>query len=111
MNRRWVALAVTGLALASPAYAAPQIVKGSDLAVRWPQLIGETIRVRTTPKQALDTIRYRVKIDTIDAVMLIAAEKVWTGPKLVCATVTGSERFSKQGRTQVVGLMLTDCPN
>jgi hypothetical protein len=96
-------------ATAAHADPAPKLVHGADLALRWPELIGQTIQVRATPVQALDVVRFHVKIDSTDAVMIIAPGKVWSGARQVCAMVTGPEKMHKQGRTQLIGLMWQEC--
>lgn len=94
---------------AATAHAAPKTISGSELALRWADLIGETVSVRVTPTRALAPARYLVKVDKTDAVMIIAPGKVWAGKRTVCAAVTGQETLLDKGRTTVVGLMLTDC--
>lgn len=98
------------VALPVLANAAPHpVIKGPDLAIRWPQLLGTTVQVDVTPVQALDAVRYFVKIDGVSAVLFMLPNQAWTGRKTVCATVMGSQKIARGGRTQVVGLMLKRC--
>ena len=108
LPRRFMPLAL--LLAASTAHAAPRTMTGAELALRWPELLGEVVKIQATPLQALDIARYHIKVDKTDAVMLVMPGKIWTGTKTVCAMVNGPEKMFKAGRTQVVGLMLTDCP-
>lgn len=87
----------------------PIPIKGGDLALRWPQLVGSTVQIAATPVQALDTARYYVKIDEVKAVMIMMPDKVWSGRKTVCAMVLGPEKMNRGGQTQVVGLMWKAC--
>ncbi len=89
--------------IAPTAFAAPLMVTGAELAIRWPQLIGETVQVQVTLVAALDAARYHVKIDKTDTVLLMSPDRPWTGRKRVCAAVMGPERGYKQGRSRVVG--------
>ena len=109
MPRRFLACLVTTLCLLPAASGAPKVTSGADLALRWPELIGQTLRLRITPVRALDVARYLVKVDKSPAVLLVAPCKIWSGPKVVCAAVTGEETVLAGGRTRLVGLMLTDC--
>ncbi len=109
MPRRFLACLVTSLCLLRAASAAPEVTSGADLALHWPELIGQTLHLRITPVRALDVARYLVKVDKASAVLLVAPGKIWSGQKLICAAVTGEETVLAAGRARVVGLMLTEC--
>lgn len=108
----WLTTAWLGWLAVVPAVAhaeAPLAIKGAELAIRWPQLLGKTVQISVTPVQALDAARYYVKVDKLDAVMVMMPDKVWSGRKTVCAMVLGPEKVHRGGRTQVVGLMWKGC--
>lgn len=97
-------------ALSATAHAAAKgAMHGSELQVRWADLIGETVRLRVTPTRALGPARYLVSVDGTKAIMLIGPSKVWSGTRTVCAGITGPESLPDKGRTTVIGLMLNNC--
>ena len=104
-----VILAALVLAGGPSANAKSVVISGRELTLRWPELIGQTLHLRITPVRALDVARYLVKVDKSPAVLLVAPCKIWSGPKVVCAAVTGEETVLAGGRTRLVGLMLADC--
>lgn len=115
MKRRrgwWLAaVLVMACSVACPtnATAAPAVVRGDDLAVRWPSLLGRTVQLRLTLVQALDVVRYHAKADATDVVLTLAPNKAWRGQRLTCASVLGPETLPHGGRSQVVGLLWRPC--
>lgn len=108
-SRLVVALAMLLSAAANPAFAAPVTTSGADLALRWPSLLGQTVRLRLTLVRALDVMRYHATADATDVVLTLPPGKVWSGQQFRCATVLGPAQLHQHGRTEVVGLLWTPC--
>lgn len=111
--RSWWLAAVLVMACSvvrpTSANATPAVLGGNELAVRWPSLIGRTVRLRLTLVQALDVVRYHAKADATDVVLTLAPNKAWRGQRLTCASVLGPETLPHGGRSQVVGLLWRPC--
>jgi hypothetical protein len=102
---------VIACSVARPASATAEtaVVGGDELAVRWPSLIGRTVRLRLTLVQALDVVRFHAKADATDVVLTLAPHKAWRGQRLQCASVLGPETLPHGGRSQVVALLWRPC--
>jgi hypothetical protein len=108
MKTLFAALLALTLICPAPATAADKPMSGQELALRWPDLIGEVVTVRVAPVRAIQPGKMLVRIDATEATVL-AVGKVWKDAQVVCATVMGTDTIADRGRTTVVALMLTTC--
>lgn len=81
-------------------------MSGKTLAVRWPELLGESVTVQAQMVRALSPMKYLIKVDGVDATVMTS--KGWQGKRSVCVTVMGSETIADKGRTQVISLLMSN---
>lgn len=81
-------------------------MSGKELAVRWPNLIGESVNVQAQMVRAIAPMKYLININGTDATVMTS--KAWQGKRNACVTVMGSETIADKGRTQVISLIMSN---